>query len=471
MQVSPIEDKSTSKCLPGSAASPALRVELSPLDEYGSASAPSADSETALALAEQIAGYHYRLEEAYSALRQREAELATAVPLSVLDDEGIHLADRLEWVMQAGAKALGCEAAALYLLDDATQTLKLRSSWGLPRHRLVEPPRTLRGAVADLEALIGSAVVLEEVRLAPFWRAPEGFPAALCLPVSTSQTPLGTLWFFSKEARDFSPTQVELAEVTSGRIVADLERETLRHEVRKNRDYGRQVREGLLWQQERLPDHAPPLDDWSFAGHRNPTGWVGGSFFDWLVLPDSRILMVAAYMEGTGVASALGSAFLRGTIWSHSQVSRDPGDLLQRTHETLWTSSPGGQRAAMFAAMIEPDLGKWQYATAGPWHLQFGRKKPTVQLLENDWLGDQLDSAWTRETGETWKKETRLCVASAASISEELWQVSRLAMADSNDSKPSAGASIDALKSALGQDRSGSDFDHVALVAHRHHDH
>ena len=45
---------------------------------------------------------------------------------------GAHLADRLEAVLRGGAQAVGCQAAALYLLDDGTSQLKLRAAGACP---------------------------------------------------------------------------------------------------------------------------------------------------------------------------------------------------------------------------------------------------------------------------------------------------------------------------------------------------
>src|SRR6185503_3808708 len=161
------------------------------------------------------------------ALWEREAELAAGVPVAKRTDNEPHLAERLESVLQGGTQAVGCQAAGLYLLDEATSELKLRAAWGLPNERLLAPARPLRGSVADLEALVGHAVVLEDTSLLPHWRCPEDYPAAVCVPVSSPTVPLGTLWIFSERSRDFSPQETNLIEIIAGRLAADLEREML----------------------------------------------------------------------------------------------------------------------------------------------------------------------------------------------------------------------------------------------------
>src|SRR5262249_30680354 len=154
-------------------------------------------------------------------------ELAAGVPVASRQGEEPHLAERLEAVLKGGAEAVGCQAAGLYLLDEATSELKLRAVWRLPEERLLAPARPLRGAVADLEALVGHAVMLEDTSLLPHWRCPEDFPAAVCVPVSSPSIPLGTLWTFSDRPRDFTPEETNLLEIVAGRLAADLEREML----------------------------------------------------------------------------------------------------------------------------------------------------------------------------------------------------------------------------------------------------
>lgn len=165
--------------------------------------------------------------DAQRQIRQRDVATAAAMPIVMATEEPEQLAHLLETVLQAGVDACECQAAALYMLDDATTALQLRASVGLPVERQSQPPRPLKGAVADLEALLGHAVALERASAFGPWRVPEEFAAALCLPVSSASAPLGTLWFFSDRPRDFTDRQTNLAEVIAGRIAAELEREML----------------------------------------------------------------------------------------------------------------------------------------------------------------------------------------------------------------------------------------------------
>jgi sigma-B regulation protein RsbU (phosphoserine phosphatase) len=197
---------------------------------------PRAEFEPVCGLAAAIGKLWDELLLTRLALWRREAELAAGVPVIEHHDETRQLAARLEAVLRGGAEAVNCQAAALYLLDDATSELKLRSSWGLPIRRLLAEPRPLANQLADLEAMLGHAVVLSDPEMFGLWRVPEECGAAVCVPVSSPTMPLGTLWIFSDEPRDFSSVETNLIEVIAGRLASDLERQMLLAAVRNSPD-------------------------------------------------------------------------------------------------------------------------------------------------------------------------------------------------------------------------------------------
>jgi serine phosphatase RsbU (regulator of sigma subunit) len=351
------------------AAAPCLVIDEATVEAQPSESAelpPRIDRERVKPLVSALCELLSQFEHTRHTLWQREAELAAGVPVVADGDEAAHLAVRLEAVLRGGAEAVGCQAAALYLLDDATSVLKLRACWNLPEDRFLLPPRPLRGAVADLEALVGHAVVLEDTRLLPHWRTPEDFPSALCVPVSTPTVPLGTLWVFSDRGRDFTAEQTNLVEIVAGRLASDLEREMLLHEGSQSKVVKRHLDHAARWQQDRRPTISPQLDDWQLAGWTSPGQYLSSGFYDWSVLPDGRLAALVGGAEGTMIEAALTAATLHSAVKSHAAYRHDVRRMLARVNQTLWTTSTGGQLASLFYALIDPATGSIEYASAGP---------------------------------------------------------------------------------------------------------
>jgi len=352
---------------PGVGAAPGHVRLFSTTDPGGNAS-PRCPLEDASSLAGAVGKLWGELITTRHALWQCEANLATGVPVVVRED--VHtppLSERLEAVLRAGAEAVGCDAVALYLLDPATTELKLRCSWGLPRRRLAAPARPLRGALADLEALLGHAVVLTDDQLREYWKVPEqGFATCACVPVSSPAIPLGTLWAFCREPRDLGDADTNILEVVAGRIASDLEREVLVDEAVVTREHTKQVIAAQQSQQEQLPSVTPQIEGWEVAACVSHTGSLGGTFYDWFELDDQSLLVVAGDALESGVRGAMLASALRATVRTLAPQRTAIQRLPETAHSVLWTGSAGDEGAGLFSVVLEPGSPFAVVASAGP---------------------------------------------------------------------------------------------------------
>jgi phosphoserine phosphatase RsbU/P len=321
--------------------------------------------DTAQRLADSIGELVGELLETRRVLWQREAELAAGVAVVPHREGQKHLAARLEAVLRAGAEAVGADAIGLYLLDESTTELKLRSSWGLPFDRLAAPARPLQGALADLEALLGHAVVLDDSQTMQTWNMPEEFPAAVCVPVSTPTMLLGTLWVFSNERRDFNDHETNIIEVVAGRLASDLEREMLFRAGADGATLKKQLSAAERMQQNSLPSISPLLDRWNVAGWTAQAEGVGGAFHDWFCLPQGLLCVAVGKAAAQSMAGALTASAVKTAVRAHAPYQRQAERILQQTNLTLWTGSAGDQHAGLFCGLVETATGRVCWASAG----------------------------------------------------------------------------------------------------------
>ena len=330
---------------------------------------PRTELEPACELAGAAARLWAELVATRRALRSREAELAAGIPLVTHRDEIGQLAARLEGVLRAGAEAVDCQAAGLYVLDEGTSQLKLRASWGLPLRRMLEAPRPLAAAVADVEALLGHAVVVGGDRCPTVWNAPESFVSSVCLPVASATVPLGTVWFFCDAARDFTDRQTELLEVCSGRLAAELEREVLLVELKKLR----KARSAVVLPENRpapavstAVNIAPQIAGWKISGGRRTYGGVGTGFCDWFERAGGSLVVAAAQACGAGTAGALVSAAAHAALRARAPLPGSSGALLETVDRVLWTNSAGDDACGIVCAELRPATGRVKLSAAGP---------------------------------------------------------------------------------------------------------
>lgn len=329
------------------------------------------------------------------ALWQREADLAAGIPLIPHPEEDQHLAQRLEEILHSAAKVVEGHAACVYLLDEATTHLKLRAAWGLPKAKLLAPPRPLNTALADLEAMLGHAVALENSAQLARWNPPENFPAAICLPVSTPTTILGTLWVFSQDQRNFCERDVDLLEVTAGRVAAELERETALQVALQSAQLRKQVEEAQRLLRSQLPTVSPMLEGWELAGWMD-TDRLGGAFFDWCCPKDGRIHFAVGETGEDNLAATLTASSVRTAWRSHSQYQPDVKKLLEQLNLTLWTSSAGDQAATLLCGNIDPKSATLRLASAGTMHaVLITEKQHRIVPPSGTMLGLDPESTYT----------------------------------------------------------------------------
>ncbi len=304
------------------------------------------------------------LERTQRALRRAEAEVAVGVPLIAQPHPQRHLSERLEAVLQSAAEALGCRAAGMYLLDDATTELKLRAAWNMPPERFTEQARPLATAMADLEALAGHAVALEDTALYGRWNLPEACGAAVCVPISSPTTPLGTLWVFATEARPFSDHEVNLVEISAGRIASDLERELLLTETFDTVSLRRSQEEADERRQARRPHVAPLCDRWEIAARSDDDAQALHDFYDWLTTSDGSLCAAIGLVEATDFAAALEIESLRSCWRAHTRHAVDCGHLLEWVNDDLYRGSTASVESHLLALRAAPN-GTLALAAAG----------------------------------------------------------------------------------------------------------
>jgi serine phosphatase RsbU (regulator of sigma subunit) len=323
------------------------------------------DADDVAALGDALAKLLDELTRTQTALWHREAELATGVPIVSRADESAELAERLEAILKSGADSLGCQAAAMYLLDAQTTTLKLRSLYRLPRTRLLDAPRTLDRAPADLEALAGHVITLATAEKVAAWNAPEKAVSALCVPISTPTVPLGTLWTFGDQPRDFSDADCNLAEVVAGRLAVELERQVLLAESRTSARIKRAWRAAQELDQQQSQRVAPCLDGWELAGWAAQGDDLGSAFYDWHMHLDGTLLAVAAESSTSGFSGALSARMLRSAFRAHAETCQQSHILLDRCNRTFWSQSVGDLLSAATCIDVNAASGLVGYAWAG----------------------------------------------------------------------------------------------------------
>ena len=350
-------------------------------------------------LLEQIDVLVQELKQAEHVVQRQEAQMASSMGVKIRKEEAEVLTAKLKETLKRAIEQTGSDAGALYLLDDMTSELKMRCCEGLPTSALCAPARELRGSMADLEALMGNAVLIEDTKLATEWCCPENFAAAMCLPIGSPTMPHGTIWLWSEHIRDFGPQDIEIAKATSEKILTEIERSVLAEEVLKNRDLDRQMETAGLIQSSRLPDNQPLHADYEIAGWTFQGNAVGGNFHAWTMNRHEHICAALCSANSSGAAGSLVATSVQTVIDACWNSRHKPAQILRKANDLLWPIEDGDWRASLSFLKIHPESGSVEYSLAGDIQMFLVSSRGVRALRGTSaYLAEQPDTSFMTET-------------------------------------------------------------------------
>ena len=332
--------------------------------------APAVPRSAAERLAEAAGRLAARLHDSQAAIRRQEAELAAGLGPLAAPSRQAAFADVLERVLRDAMLGSGSVAAALYLLDNDTSSLKMRASVGLPAGRLAEPSRPLRGALGDLESLVAGVVAIDVLQEPgdAVWNSPEPYAAGLCASVCQNDLPLGTIWLWSDQPRSYGEADKAVARLAASHLAAEIAREHLDRRSETSQLAARTLRAASHWQQRQTPLAMPLAQGWHVDGWCHSPAPLAASWYTWDVLPDGSIAVAAAEAHSSDLDAAMIAATARAAFQSHSNYRHCPRQMLQRVADTLWQSNSGDQLVSLLYARLDPESGEGHVATAGSIH-------------------------------------------------------------------------------------------------------
>ncbi|HUL34219.1 MAG TPA: SpoIIE family protein phosphatase [Candidatus Eisenbacteria bacterium] len=119
--------------------------------------------------------------------------------------------------------------------------------------------------------------------------------------------------------------------------------------------------------QSRLfPQTLPKLATLDYAGICHQARQVGGDYYDFLSLGDTRLGLVIGDISGKGIAAALLMANLQANFRSQCAVHRDdPHRLLRSVNQLFCENTPNGSFATLFFAEYDDASRRLRYANCG----------------------------------------------------------------------------------------------------------
>ncbi|MEM7351101.1 MAG: PP2C family protein-serine/threonine phosphatase [Acidobacteriota bacterium] len=171
-------------------------------------------------------------------------------------------------------------------------------------------------------------------------------------------------------------------------------------------------------QSELLPRSEPDLPGYRIAHSYRTANEIGGDYYDFLPLPDGRIVLTVGDASGHGISAGLVMAIANATLKTALDVDPRPQAVLSQLNRTLYRT--GGRRAFMtlFYSVLDPATGDLEFACAGHPFPMLRRGDGTIEELGTGALPLGIHKNSTFATGETTLEHGDLLVLYSDGIPE-----------------------------------------------------
>jgi serine phosphatase RsbU (regulator of sigma subunit) len=231
--------------------------------------------------------------------------------------------------------------------------------------------------LASNDPLIGyllsaaSAVDITTLQLkSPALKALQDAGVVLVVPLINSGSLVGLLSLGPRRSeRGYSTDDLRLLNSLAGLAapamrVGQLVRQQ-QAEARQRERIDQELKIAQLIQQQFLPKELPDLPSWHVAAFYRPARTVGGDFYDFIPLPDGRVMFVVGDVTDKGVPAALVMASTHSLLRAAAPRLISPGKVLGHVNDMLCVDIPAHMFVTCLALVLDPVSGEVEFANAG----------------------------------------------------------------------------------------------------------
>ena len=239
---------------------------------------------------------------------------------------------------------------------------------------------TTAGADLDLasnDPLVGyllsaaSAVNITGLQLkSPALKALQEAGVVVAVPLISSGSLVGLLSLGPRRSeRDYSHDDLRLLNSLAGYAapamrVGQLVRQQ-QAQARQRERLEQELKIAQIIQQQFLPKSLPDLPSWHVAAFYRPARTVGGDFYDFIPLPDGRVMFVVGDVTDKGIPAALVMASTHALLRDAAPRLVSPGQVLGHVNDLLFADIPAHMFVTCLALVLDPVSGEVEFANAG----------------------------------------------------------------------------------------------------------
>jgi serine phosphatase RsbU (regulator of sigma subunit) len=307
------------------------------------------------------------------AKRQKKVKLSDKIyQISTLVAGKFELQEVLDRLAEAAVLVTNTIACSIRLLDDASDDLKMRSTYGLSEEYRNKGPVNLDEPVIK-EAFSGKAVVLDDMREDPRVRyreatIKEGLISQLTVAIMFRGKPLGVLRIYSPEPNRFNRHAIRIARLVATQCAIAITNARLFAQALEGAKMNQQMDLAATIQRRMIPSQAPCICGLDIAAVYKPCFQIGGDLYDFFAVDDHSIVVAIADVIGKGIPAAIMMSMFRGAMRAYTDGGygrHSMQEIIRKLNIVACRECRNGEFITLFLAKIDTRENTLTYCNCG----------------------------------------------------------------------------------------------------------
>ncbi|HXG93597.1 MAG TPA: SpoIIE family protein phosphatase [Blastocatellia bacterium] len=191
--------------------------------------------------------------------------------------------------------------------------------------------------------------------------------AALLLPVATKDELLAIVSLGPRLGDlPFSREDKQLLTAVAWQMAFAIQNARLVQQAAEEERLRRELEIATTVQRRLFPERPPEIESLELAGVCHPARGVGGDYYDFILLDQSRVGIAVADVAGKGISAALLMSTVQASLRSQAQsVNGNLIELVSSMNRLLHVSTDASSYATFFYAQFDEKTGALTYVNAG----------------------------------------------------------------------------------------------------------
>ncbi len=194
-----------------------------------------------------------------------------------------------------------------------------------------------------------------------------GVRSMICVPLlDEDEEPLGVIQIVSRnETMSFDEDDLDLLESLAMQASLAIQNARLHEEALERRELERDLAFATQVQLGFLPKSRPKIPGYIFGDYYEAALSVGGDYFDYIPLPDGRIVITIGDVAGKGMPAALLMARLYSSTRLQLLTSPTPAVAISRLNAEIASSGLGHRFITFLCMVLNPKTHEMRVVNAG----------------------------------------------------------------------------------------------------------